>query len=493
MAKSEPSWLSAADTARLVRSKALSPVEAVQAAIDRIETRNPSLNAVIYKDYEGALAQARALEARIMAGEQVGPLAGVPSLAKDLFEFKEGWPSTLGGTPALRDYRPDFTSGPIAAMERSDAILLGKTNSSTLGFSGTTDNVLFGPTCNPFNIEYNSGGSSGGTAAAVADGIVPISGASDGAGSIRIPAAWCGVVGYQPSYGLVPMATRPNGFGNTAAFVYAGHSARTVEDAALGMSVLAEYDPRDPFSAKTNIDFRAAIDRTVSGLRIGFTSNFGIFPVIAPVLEQVQQTAQALVEAGANLDDAGISLNHSSAELSTMLARQLCGGVIGLFEGLRAAGIDLVGDHQEDLPERFLRIMTDAKQQSVIERQHDEMMRTTVLDAIESAFETFDLIIAPTVAVPAVKNSSEGIVTGPSIVDGQSVDPLIGWCLTYLTNMTGHPSISVPAGLVDGLPVGMMIIGKRFADADVLAAAAAVERVRPWTKLYDIPAARCLD
>lgn len=269
------STLTAVETANLVRTRAISPVEIVRKAIERIERRNPSINAVIYTDFEGALSQAVELENRIMRGGEVGPLAGVPTLMKDLFDFKPGWPSTLGGIPRLKDYRLNVWSTYPKRMEAAGAILLGKTNSPVMGFRSTTDNPLFGATKNPFDLSKNSGGSSGGSAAAVADGLVPVAGASDGGGSIRIPALWCGVVGFQPSFGRVSFVARPNAFGATSPFVYQGPIARTVADIALAMDNLAGYDPFDPYSIASPVSFSGALQSaSLVGKRIGLYARF---------------------------------------------------------------------------------------------------------------------------------------------------------------------------------------------------------------------------
>jgi amidase len=247
--------VSAAQTARLVKSGEMSALEATDAAIERIEQKNPHLNAVIFKDYDGARQKARELDARIGRKETVGAMAGVPTLMKDLFDFKPGWPSTMGGVPALKNFIPDFWSIYPKRIEAADAILIGKTNAPVLGFNAATDNWLFGATRNPFDLARNPGGSSGGSAAAVAGGLVPVAGGSDAGGSIRIPASWSGVAGFQGSQGRVPMVIRPSAFSGTSPFIYEGPIARTVEDLALAMSVLSGHEPSDPFSNAQKIDF----------------------------------------------------------------------------------------------------------------------------------------------------------------------------------------------------------------------------------------------
>ncbi len=488
----ETDVLAARDIARLVAEKKLSPVEVTEAAIKRIEARNPSLNAIIYKDFEGALARARDLERRIMQGANVGPLAGVPTLMKDLFDFRPGWPSTLGGIPALRNFIPDFWSAYPQRVERDDAMNLGKTNSPIMGFRGVTDNPLFGPTRNPFDTTRNSGGSSGGSAAAVADGLVSIAGASDGGGSIRIPSAWCGVAGFQPSFGRVPLPMRPNAFGGAAPFIFNGPIARNVSDLALAMNTLVGPDPFDPFSVEGTINFDSALSQSLKGKRVGFTVDFGVFPVDAKVAAVVSEAVRAFELVGAHVDLIDMKLPYGQHELSDLWCRQMSVAVFDCFEGLKAMGVDLVKDHRQDLPDPLVYWTEVAGAMSLAEMLRDQATRTQVYDAFAKQFMEYDFIVSPTTAILPVKNTSDGLTNGPATINGVDVDPQIGWCMTYMTNMTGHPAASLPAGLADGLPVGLQIIGRRHADLDVMAACAAFERARPWKAIYDIPAKRSL-
>lgn len=485
--------LSARETARLVASRQLSPVETVTAAIERIGRRNPSLNAVVFTDFDGALARARALEARIMRGDPVGRMAGVPTLMKDLFDFRSGWPTSFGGIPALKDYVPDHWSTYPRRVEAEDAILLGKTNSPVLGFCGATDNPLFGPTGNPFDITRNSGGSSGGSTAAVADGMVPVAGATDGGGSIRIPSSWSGTAGFQPSAGRVPIIMRPNAFGRAPLYVYEGPVARTVSDLALAMNALAGHDPLDPFSSLEAVDFDRALETSIKGKRIGFTRDFGIFPVEPRVASVVTDAVRAFEDAGAIVEDIDIKLPYDHKQLSDLWCRLICITSHAFLEGLKATGLDLLRDHRAQFPEQLVDFLEQIDALSAKEFLADQIMRTGVYDTLNSTLAQYDLIVSPTTAALPTKNLSNGLTTGPQQVNGVAVDPRIGWCMTYMTNMTGHPAASLPAGLADGLPVGLQIIGRHHADLDVMAACAAFERSRPWQHIYATPAARSLD
>ena len=242
----ELAYMTATDMAARIRRRQLSPVEIVDAVIERIEERNPSLNAFVFKGYDDARQRAEKAEHAVIAGEELGPLHGVPTAMKDLFDFKPGWPATFGGVRALKDLVIDAYCVFAERIEQAGAILIGKTNSPVMGFRGVTDNYLFGPTVNPFDTAFNPGGSSGGSAAAVADGLVPFAEGTDGGGSIRIPAAWTGVYGYKASFGRVPMVMRPDAWAGTNPFIYEGPLTRTVEDAALVLNALSGYDPRDP-------------------------------------------------------------------------------------------------------------------------------------------------------------------------------------------------------------------------------------------------------
>jgi amidase/aspartyl-tRNA(Asn)/glutamyl-tRNA(Gln) amidotransferase subunit A len=320
----ELAYTSAAELARRIRSRDLSPVEVVEAFIRRIETRNPSLNALVYLGFDDARSQAREAERALMAGEELGALHGVPAAIKDLFDFKPGWPATLGGIRALKD---NIVNAYCAFAERIEqrggAILLGKTNSSLMGFRGTCDNYLFGPTRNPFDLTKNSGGSSGGSAAAVADGLLPLAEGTDAGGSIRIPAAWCGVYGYKASFGRVPFLASPNAFGNAdSPFLFEGPITRTVEDAALALNVLAGYDARDPFSlTDTAPDFTAATRRSIRGLRIAYSPNLDVFPVERGVAEVVSKAVRAFEEAGAHVEEVKLGITRPQRELSDVWSR----------------------------------------------------------------------------------------------------------------------------------------------------------------------------
>ncbi len=478
--------LSAIELALRIRRRDLSPVEVVDASIERIERRNPSLNAFIYTDFDGARANAKLAEKALMSGEPLGPLHGVPAAIKDLFDFKPGWPATLGGIRALKGFVTDFHCAFAERVEGAGAILLGKTNSPVMGMRGTCDNYLFGPSRNPFNTAKNTGGSSGGSAAAVADGLVPFAEGTDAGGSIRIPAAWCNVYGFKASFGRVPVFVRPNAFTSVTPFIHEGTITRTVDDAAVALNVLSGYDPRDPFSIDDEVDFAASTRRSISGWKIAYSPDFDVFPMDSRITDIVGKAVRAFEEAGAVVEEVKVGIKQSQKELSDLWCRLITPLNYQGLEGFKAGGLDLLKDHRADFPPEYLEWVDRGAEIKTCDMMNDQAIRTEVYDAIQGVLNNYDLLITPTLACMPVDNANDGNTRGPSEINGEAVDPLIGWCLTYLVNFTGHPAASIPAGLVDGLPVGMQIIGRRYADSDVLAASGAFERLRPWQGHYKI-------
>ena len=485
----ELAYTPAHELAARIRRRDLSPVEVVEAFIARIEARNPSLNALVYLGFDSARQEAKAAEDAVMRGAEMGPLHGVPAAIKDLFDFKPGWPATLGGIRALRSNVVDSYCGFCERMERrGGAIMLGKTNSSLMGFRGTCDNYLFGPSRNPFDISKNTGGSSGGSAAAVADGLLPLAEGTDAGGSIRIPASWCGVYGYKASFGRVPFLSRPNAFGAAdSPFLFEGPITRTVEDAALALTVLAGYDSRDPFSlTEPAPDFTAATRRSIRGLRIAYSPNLDVFPVDGRVADVVGRAVRAFEEAGAHVEEVKLGITRPQRDLSDVWSRLYMLLNLQAFENFKRGGMDLLKDHRDDFPPEYLRWVEEVQRFSALEFYRDQEIRTEIYNAFQGVLNTYDLLVTPTLACLPVDNAKDGNTVGPSAINGEEVDPLIGWCLTYFVNFTGHPAASIPAGFADGLPVGMQIIGRRNADGDVLAASSAFERLRPWRDSYSV-------
>jgi len=493
MAGTDLAYRSAVDLADAMARRLLSPVEVMEETLRLVEVREPSLNAIVYRGFDEARDAALAAEEALARGDEPKPLTGVPVLMKDLFDFKPGWPSTFGGIPVMAEHTIDAYCIWAERMESAGAIIIGKGNSPALGFRGACDNYLFGPTRNPFDTTRNSGGSSGGSAAAVADGLVPIAEGTDGGGSIRIPAAWCGVVGYQPSAGRVPVMVRPNAFSGVSPFIYEGPITRNVADTALAMSVLAGPHPGDPFCALDTLDFESSLGGGVEGWTIGYSPDLGVYPVQSEVAAMVEEAVRAFEEAGATVVEVDIDLDLDQRELADLWCRLIMPLSLDAFANLAREGLDILGEHRSDLPPEFLRWADHVAGMTAMEYFDDNSTRSRVFDAMQVVMADHDVLVSPTLACMPVENLTNGETRGPTVIEGVEVDPLIGWCMTYFTNFTGYPAVSLPAGLSNGLPVGMQVIGRRGADLDVLSAAAAFERARPWDHIYEIPANRPLE
>src|SRR5918994_3385976 len=306
----ELAFTTTVELAGRIRRREVSPVEVLEATIKCIEAHNPSLNALVYLGFDDARGAARAAEAALISGEAVGLLHGVPAAIKDLFDFKPGWPSTFGGIPALRDLQLDIYCAFAERAEQAGAILVGKGNSPVMGFRGVCDNPLFGPSRNPFDTSRNTGGSSGGCAAAVADGLLTFAEGTDGGGSIRIPASWCGVYGYKQSFGRVPYISRPNAFGGNDPFLFEGPLTRTVEDAALVLTAIAGYDPRDPLAIDERADFTGAVRRSIEDMRIAYSPDYDVFPIDRRVAAVVADAVRVFEEAGAHVQEGELGITR---------------------------------------------------------------------------------------------------------------------------------------------------------------------------------------
>ena len=485
-------YLSAAELGRLVRTGELSPLEVLRFFEKRIEERNPSLNAFVCTHFEYAEQEAMKMENKTRR-ENAGPFAGVPFALKDFLPSKKGWMNSHGGVASL--IREDTADSEFCkAMEAAGGIAVGKTNAPAFAFRGTCDNKLYGPTSTPFDTRYNSGGSSGGSAAAVGDGLVPIAQGTDGGGSIRIPAAWCGCFGFKPSVGTVPSIARPDAWAATHPYCFDGGITRTVEDIAILLNYMDRYDPRDPLSLPRRVDdYTKEMKRSLRGWKIGFTPDFGVFPTDPEIARITEEAAMSFKEAGAAVEEVRFDIPRSADELARIWCRSICVDTAIELELDRRQGFDLIRDHRDQLPEEFIEWNEKTAEGGILDYYEFNCARTELLDAFENVFEWYDLILSPTTACLPVLNAKDGNTLGPRELNGRPVNPLIGYCETFFANFTGHPAASVPAGLSkSGLPVGLQIIGKRFCDGDVLAASHTFEQLRPGRDLYRIPFSRAL-
>ncbi|MFB6107159.1 MAG: amidase [Halobacteriaceae archaeon] len=474
---------SATDQARLIRAGERSPVAVVRAHLDRIDELDDEVNAFVHRLDDRAMDRAREAERAVQRGDPLGPLHGVPVAVKDL-EDVAGTPTTSGSQPFVDDVASE--NAPVVdRLEDAGAIVVGKTNTPEFGHKGTTDNVPFGPTGTPFDPSRNAGGSSGGSAAAVAAGMAALAVGSDGGGSVRIPSAWCGVVGLKATYRRVARPQRPDAFSHTP-FSQIGPHARTVEDAALLFDAVSGPHPRDPLSLPDDgFEAVSATRGGVDGLDVAYSPDLGVFPLADPVRDTVDEAVAALETAGATVDRVDPDFGHSRDQLRDAWLAGFEVGYASLNENVKPE-VDYLGADRDVATPEFVELVEAGYEYDAVDYKQADVVRTAAVDAVEDVFAEYDLLVSATLADLPVENRTDGSgrTVGPSEVAGEPVDPLIGWCLTYPYNMTGHPVASVPAGMADGLPVGLQVAAPRFREGRVLAAGAAVERVRPWADHY---------
>lgn len=479
--------LSATELGTLVNTKKISPVEVIDYFEKQIKLRNPSINAFTYTRFDEARQRAEEIENDVLKGKDAGPLAGVPVALKDFLPSKKGWPATHGGVKSLQTV-DDVDSMFCKAAESQGAIVIGKTNAPSFGFKGLTDNYMYGPTSTPFKVGYNAGGSSGGSCAAVGSLLVPLAAAGDAGGSIRIPAAWCGVFGFKPSAGLVPSVCRPDGWAATHPYCCDGPVSRTVIDAGVMMNNMQMYDPRDPISVPlAPMHFDQFDCAAAKSLKIGVTYDFGVFPDPEDeIVNSVAEIAQVLKNAGAQVKEAKFSIDYSLQELEQAWLTGICLDTAIDMELWKKSGFDFKKDHYTDVPKEFFEYNDIAINSTAMDYRKFHDIRTAILDSHVDVFNDCDVVIAPVAGCLPVKNADNGDTKGPEYIRGVKVDPLIGFAYTYLENMTGYPAASVPFGLSkDGLPIGVQVIGRRYEDKNVFNVAYLLEKLHPWIDMYE--------
>jgi aspartyl-tRNA(Asn)/glutamyl-tRNA(Gln) amidotransferase subunit A len=457
----------AVELAELIRRRALSPVEISRAVLERIERLNAPLGAYVLVHAERALEQARRAEQSVMAGQPLGPLHGIPLSIKD--NLWTAGDRTTSGSRLLAEFVPPEDTPSVAALRAAGAVFVGRTNLPEFAWRGSTDNPLFGESRNPWDLTRTPGGSTGGGAAAVAAGLAPLALGSDGAGSIRIPASFCGLVGLKPTFGRVPMF--PAAGGNELV-AHVCPLARTVRDVALMMNAIARHDRRDPFALPDDgVDYLAACGRPLAGgrggasIRIAWSADLGFAPVETETRDIALAAARAFAEAGLDVEEASPDLGDPSFILQTLYG--------GAQAGAHAARPP---DQKARMDPELVAYAEASAGLTVVEYLRALAARQAMVDALRRFFERYDLLLTPTLCLPAFPL---GLV-GPREVAGREVTHL-GWTLCYPFNYSGQPAVSVPAGwTASGLPVGLQIVGRRLEDALVLRAAATFEALRPW-------------
>ena len=481
-------YLSAVQLGKLVNKREISCREVLEFFKDRIEKRNPSINAFVYTKFDEAFECAEAIQNKIMKGEYVGPFAGVPVGLKDFLPAKKGWTASHGGVKSFITVDSEDCTFWKAA-EKLGCIAVGKTNAPSFGFRGTTYNKMYGNTNNPFNLSYNSGGSSGGSCAAVGGLLVPLASCGDAGGSTRVPSAWCNCFGFKPSAGLVPSICRPDAWTATHPYCCDGPTARTVKDAAFIMDNMMEYDPKDPISVPLQPKNFAFLDNGclehIKQFKIAVTYNYNLFPFVdSQISDAVYEIAELFSDLGATVEYVNFEFNHTLDDMVEAWLRSISVDSAVDMELMKQSGFDLIGDYAEDLPEQFIKWAKIAYDSTMMDYRKFHEIRTDILDANIAILSDYDLILSPVTSCMPVLNSEDD-TKGPSSMGGEDTEQLIGFCQTWLQNMTGNPAASVPAKLgSNNLPIGVQIVGRRYRDEDVFTAAYVIEKMRPWTGSY---------
>jgi aspartyl-tRNA(Asn)/glutamyl-tRNA(Gln) amidotransferase subunit A len=458
----ELNWYTAVELLRGYRTGRFSPVEATQAVLDRIAAVDGKTNAFCVVDAERALEAARASAARWQRKAPLGRLDGVPVVVKDLLLTK-GWPTLRGSKTTDANQIWDDDAPGVARVREHGAVLIGKTTTPEYGWKGVTDSPLTGITRNPWDLSKTPGGSSGGSSAAVAAGMAPLAFGTDGGGSIRIPAGFTGIFGHKPSFGRVP-AWPLSPFGTVA---HVGPMTRTVEDAALMLTVIAEPDARDwhslPFEGR---DYTVGLGGGVRGLRIAYSPRLGYAKVHPEIAALVERAVRSFEAQGAIVEDVDPGFADPMPIFQTLW-----------WAGAGFALGGLSDERKALLDPQLASVVAEGVRMPIGEFLEANAKRGALGTHMRLFMERYDLLVTPTLPIPAF---DAGQLAPADDAHGNWTD----WTpFSFPFNLTQQPAASVPCGFTAaGLPAGLHIVGRMFDDATVLRAAHAYEQAHEWCK-----------
>lgn len=466
----------------LVNTKEISVKEVLDYFHNRIDKLNPRINAITYTKWDEAYIEGDRIQNKILSGEYVGPFAGVPIALKDFLPSKKGWINTHGGVKSLKSI-DKYDSEFYKACNKLGAIAIGKTNAPPFGFSGLCQNKLYGQTNNPFNLEYNSGGSSGGSAAAVASGMVMIGEGGDAGGSIRIPASWCNLFGFKPSLGTVPNVARPDAWSATHPYCAGMGITKTVEDAAILLTEMAKYDPRDPMSLpiNANIDYNKLNPIDIKNTRIGLTYDFGLYKIDPKIKDAIDVFARRLEDMGAYVEPVEFKFIHSIEQIIECWSWSISIDTYLDIDNWLKEGFDLLGSHESELYKEFIHFQKEAFKFDIFKFREFNEIRTEILDNFENVFDNYDFIVSPVTSCTPLKLSNEGDIINKNYLLSDQLLNHISFSECLLVNFIGYPACSIPIMLLDNnLPIGAQIIGKQYADKSIFRLSKFYESIYPW-------------
>jgi amidase len=444
---------------RMISACDISPVELLESCISRINAVNPAVNAVVATCYDQARAEAKTAEAAVRNNVALPPLHGLPILIKDLSDTK-GLRTTYGSL-CFADHVPDEDSAVVNRLRQAGAIVIGKTNTPEFGVGANTYNKVYGATPNPFDLKLTSGGSSGGSAAALACGMAPLATGSDLGGSLRIPASFCSVVGMRPSPGLVPSTSHTLGF---SPLWTDGPIARSVADAAMCLEALAGYDKRDPLSSPTAADFGVHLEDAIDlgGLKVGFSTDLGVAAIDQNITKIFDDRKTQLRQRFAASEDLSLDLSEAADVFRVLRAED----IFASFANLAQTKSDQIGEN--------VRVnLMEAQKLTLADTARAAAAHTLLFRDFQTLFDDIDILICPATAVspfPVHDNH-------PQTINGVPLDGYYAWyAITWALSLMGCPIVTLPCGMDhNAMPFGIQIVAGRDQDAFVLQVAFALE------------------
>jgi len=455
-----PAW----EMAEKIKTQELTSQEITEVLIERIEKLNPIINAYCTPTFDLAREMAKKADDKVRKNEKIPPLNGIPTSIKDLMPVKGV--RTTYGSRIFENNIPDEDSITVKRLKNAGCVILGKTNTPEFGFKGVTDNQIFGVTPNPWNLERTSGGSSGGAAASIASGMGPLAQGSDGGGSIRHPACFCGTYGLKPTFGRVP---RDSGiFKIDQGLSVIGPIVRYVSDAALMLDVIKGPSESDGFSLpKENVKYFEHVNERPGKLKIGYSLDLGFAKVVDSEVEKaVLKSVQKFETLGWSVEEAKFKGIDPSMAFSTHW-------LVALGHNFQP----YLDDWKDKLDPTLVTWVEAGLGFPASSLPLAMKTRSEFYESVYETFKDYDILVTPTTAVPAFELGT----AAPRQINGIDVRATDWQPFTFPFNFTGHPAASIPCGWTsDNLPIGMQIVGKRFQELLILQVSRAFEKIAPW-------------
>jgi Asp-tRNA(Asn)/Glu-tRNA(Gln) amidotransferase A subunit family amidase len=464
MKNEDIAYMPAFKMAKEIRTQSLTSEEITEIMIERIEKFNPILNAYCTTTFDMARESAKKADKKIKNGEKVGLLNGIPISIKDLVYMKNI--RTTFGSKIYENFIPDMDDVVVTRLKKAGSVILGKTNTPEFGFKGVTDNIMFGASKNPWNLEKTTGGSSGGAAGAEASGLCTIAQGSDGGGSIRIPSSLCGIYGLKPTFGRVPQYPKELIFGESLSVK--GPIVRYVKDAALMLDVIKGSFLGDRHALPDdNVDYLNIVDKKPKDLKIGYTLDLGYAKTIDRQVEKaVIDSLEVFRKYNWIVEEIKMKLRKPELVFYTLWISKLA---FELSPKLK--------EWEDKMDPDLIKLVKGGMGYDAFSLIRAMKARKEIYEKFFKIFKDIDILITPTTAVPAF---DLGIMF-PKKINDRNVSPTAWQAFTFPFNLTEQPAASIPCGWSkEGLPIGMQIIGRKFDEKTILQVSKAFEEAKPW-------------